>query len=89
MHTVYLIQNSSSKEIYIGQTNNLTQRLQQHNRGANYSTHRKKDGEGILVYVEAYRVKEDATNREAKLKQRGSAKYCLFKRIVQSFQAQR
>ena len=90
MHVVYLIQNSSSHEVYIGQTNNLARRLQQHNSGSNYSTHRKKDGEWVLIYAEAYRAKEDATNREAKLKQRGSAKYSLSKRLTRSLlQAQR
>jgi len=91
MHVVYIIQNSSTSDLYVGQTNNFTRRLQQHNQGSNYSTHRKDgDGNWILVCAEAYRAKEDAMKREAKLKQRGSAKHGVLKRLHNSLlQAQR
>ena len=85
MHVVYVIQNSSTDDIYIGQTNDLKRRLKKHNSGSNISTHRKnKDGKWILIYAEAYRSKEDATEREAKLKKRGSAKHWLKKRLKKS-----
>jgi len=91
MHVVYVIQNSSSLDVYVGQTNNLERRLKQHNNGLSKSTHRKaSDGRWILVYAEAYRDKEDATEREVKLKQRGSAKHWLKRRLKRSlFRAKR
>lgn len=83
MFVVYLIQHSETKDLYVGVTNNLTRRLKQHNQGNNVSTYRKS-GVWILVYAEAYRSRKDAMLREAKLKQRGSAKQKLYTRIKNS-----
>jgi putative endonuclease len=83
MWTVYIIQHSTSKTIYIGVTSNLIQRIKQHNSNKNYST-RRKTGSWILVCAEAYRNKEDAFQREARLKQRGRAKQELLKRASRS-----
>ena len=86
MHVVYVIQNSNTFEIYVGQTNDLKRRVKEHNTGFNRSTHRKNhDGKWILVYAEAYRNRDDAKEREAKLKQRGSAKHWLKNRLRRSF----
>ena len=85
MYIVYVIQNSTSKEVYIGKTNNLKRRLKQHNsnvRDKRFTN--RKAGEWITIYAEAYRNKDDASRREIKLKQRGSAKYGLMKRIQKS-----
>ena len=84
MHTVYLIQNIVTKDIYVGVTSNLKKRLHLHNLGRNHSTHRKSDGDWIWINAEAYRSKEDAYERESKLKQRGTAKQGLRKRIKRS-----
>ena len=62
MHIVYIIQNSVSKEIYYGVTENLKQRLTQHNRSAQKATTRK-NGSWELVYAEAYKSKDDAILR--------------------------
>ena len=83
MYSVYVIQHTDSKQVYIGRTNNLRLRLQQHNASRTKSTHRTT-GEWVLVYAEAYRVKEDAVVREARLKQHGRAKQELLKRIESS-----
>ncbi len=85
MYIVYVIQNSISKEVYIGKTNDLKRRLKQHNsnvRDKRFTN--RKNGEWITVYAEAYRNEEEASNRETKLKQRGSAKHGLMKRIQKS-----
>ena len=77
---MYLIQNDETYEIYIGNTNNLKQRLSTHNSsGRKYTT--RKSGVWRYVYVEAYRSKADALDRERKLKAHGTVKYALLKRI--------
>ncbi len=84
MQIVYIIQNDSSKEVYIGVTSNLKNRLKNHNSGGNKST-KRKGGKWTLVYAEAFRNKEDAIARESKLKHHGSAKRALYNRIKNSF----
>lgn len=83
MFSVYVIQHTATKDIYIGQTNDLRRRLSEHNRSHTKSTHRL-EGEWILIYAEAYRLKEDAIKRELRLKQHGRAKQELLKRVVKS-----
>ena len=84
MYVVYVIQNEKTKEVYIGVTSNLKQRLEQHNSHSKGFTKRKSKSKWILVYAEAFRDKNDAFCREFKLKQRGSARYGLMKRISRS-----
>ena len=83
MQIVYIIQQDISGRLYIGTTTNLEQRLQAHNSNMNKSTNRKV-GTWILVYAEAYRSRADAIMREKMLKQHGSSKKELLKRIKQS-----
>ena len=73
----------SSGGIYVGLTENLLRRVQEHNRAGKKFTTRKA-GVWILVYAEAYRAKEDAVEREQRLKQHGSTKQKLFKRLAKS-----
>ena len=84
MKTIYLIQHTITKEIYIGVTNNLKRRIVEHNNGKQSAT-RRKSGKWIIVYAEIYRSKTDAEERERKLKHHGSAKHALKKRIQRSF----
>ena len=83
MYSLYLLKHSITKELYIGKTNNLKRRLEEHNSGGQVSTHRK-NGEWKIVYVEIYKSKSDADTRELKLKQHGSSKHELYKRIKSS-----
>lgn len=80
MHAVYVIQNNVSKAVYIGYTKNLKARLAQHNAHKNVSTSRKH-GTWEYAYVELYRSEQDARSREHKLKNHGSGKHELLKRI--------
>jgi len=83
MHYLYLIQNDETYEIYIGNTEDLKQRLSTHNSdGRKFTT--RKNGRWCYVYVEAYRSKADAVQREKRLKAHGTVKYALLKRIKQS-----
>lgn len=83
MYIVYVIQHNLDKSIYIGRTNNLRQRLLQHNANKNNSTVRQA-GEWVLIYAEAYRDKKDAIIRELRLKKHGSGKHELYKRLNNS-----
>jgi len=83
MYVVYLIQNSDDKSIYIGKTNNLIKRLEQHNTNKNNSTKRIQ-GKWILIYAEVYKDKKDADIREKRLKAHGSGKHELYKRLGNS-----
>lgn len=80
MYIVYVIEHSVTHQIYIGYTNDLKRRIVEHNSRSTKSTARK-EGEWIVIYAEAYRNKQDAHDRESKLKSHGSAKHSLSKRI--------
>ena len=83
-HYVYLIQHTSTKESYLGRTNDLTKRLLEHNAKGKKATTRNDDGEWVYIYAEAFRSKQDAINRELQLKNHGAGKRELFKRLENS-----
>jgi len=66
MHHVYVIKSIVDKKLYIGSTNNVKRRLQEHNDGFSQSTKHRRPF--ILVYCESYLSKKDALAREKKLK---------------------
>ena len=74
------------KEPILGYTSDLRRRLREHNKGYNKST---KGNSWKLVYYEAFLSEEDARDREKKLKQRGSTKYKLLKRLSNSLKQDR
>lgn len=76
---VYLLRSKKNGRIYIGCTSNLKKRLKEHKEGKNYYTRRMLSVE--LMYVEAYRCKKDAFEREKKLKKHGSALRSLKLRL--------
>ena len=75
MYYVYVLKKNQSSFIYIGYTNNLDRRLEEHKQG-------KKDY--TLSYYEAYTSEKDARQREKKLKSYGSSLGHLRKRIKNS-----
>ena len=83
MHIVYFIQNDVTLENYFGVTIDLKKRIKTHNSGGKKFTTRK-NGIWVLIYAEAYRSKQDAYERERKLKVHGSGKLELIKRLKQS-----
>lgn len=84
MYIVYIIQNTKTLNIYIGVTKDLKKRLIRHNTKQVSST-KSNVGTWICVYAEAYRSREDAYTRESKLKDHGSAKQGLTRRISNCF----
>ncbi len=82
MWYVYCIENRSHNYLYIGSTNNLSRRLQQHNEGKSLSTKPYRPFE-LTAYV-AVSTRRKARNLERYLKT-GSGKTILKKRILQDW----
>ena len=82
MFYVYLIQSIPTKEIYVGYTSDIEQRILSHNNSANFATKHGVPWE--LLYVEGYRSERDARIREKKLKHHGNSKRFVKQRIKHS-----
>ena len=83
MYYVYILQSQKDKSYYTGFSEDLKQRIKTHNSsGKKFTT--RKNGIWILIYAEAYQSKQDAYNREQKLKVHGSGKIELIKRLKNS-----
>ncbi|MCK5059582.1 MAG: GIY-YIG nuclease family protein [Candidatus Pacebacteria bacterium] len=66
MFYVYVLRSEKNRELYIGYTSNLKNRLQEHNQGLNLST--KRYVPWRLIYYEASIEEKDAVRREKYLK---------------------
>ena len=82
MFYVYLLQSVKDKELYIGSTNDLRKRVEEHNKGLVKST--RKRAPFKLIYYESYKAEEDAREREKQLKLRGQARAHLLSRLKSS-----
>ncbi len=70
---VYVIKNTVTLRIYIGQTNDIKARLERHNKlklnkQTSYTSKNKGQGEWILVYCEKFVTRGEAMKREKELK---------------------
>lgn len=81
MHFVYILE-CSDKSLYVGCTNNIDRRLNQHNNsklGAHYTKIRRPV---VLKYKENFKTLKEARKREAELKGwRREKKFDLIKGI--------
>lgn len=66
MWYTYIIKSELNNKYYIGCTNNIKRRLQEHNNGYNYSTKNYKPW--CLVYFEKFNNQKEAYEREKKIK---------------------
>ena len=78
-YCVYVLQSKKDKGIYIGYTNDLERRVEEHNKGLCLST-RERLPFRVAAY-EAYASEVDARTRERRLKQFKNAYKELLKRI--------
>ena len=62
----YILISLADRKFYIGYTENVHKRLDQHNNGENQSTKSRLPFE--LLYFEAHRSKQDALRRESYFK---------------------
>ena len=74
MTYVYLLQSPKTKQIYIGFTEDLKRRFNEHQQLQKHKGWR-------LIYYEAYLRREDAVEREQMLKHYGNAKQSLLQRL--------
>ena len=67
MYYVYILQSIKTKKLYVGQTDNLARRLEEHNtgRGGKYT---QQNGPWKLLYSEQHSDRTSAVNRELYLK---------------------
>ncbi|MEX0594618.1 MAG: GIY-YIG nuclease family protein [Patescibacteria group bacterium] len=82
MYWVYVLRSEKRKELYIGYTSNLQNRIAEHQRGESTSTKRYLPWE--LVYVEGYSSRNDALTREKNLKYFAKAYIQLKRRLKNS-----
>lgn len=69
MYYVYAIYNRKHDKFYIGETNNLRQRLEMHNDHRFPTSYTARfDGFWELVYSEEYSIRQEARKREKQLK---------------------
>ena len=66
MYKVYVLYSSKYDQIYIGQTDDLEDRLERHNTGKSRYTKRYIPWE--LIYFEEYETRSEAMKREKELK---------------------
>ena len=82
MFYVYILKNKLDGKLYVGSTNDLRRRFEEHNKGQVRSTKSRTPFE--LRYYEAYFSEEDARHREHSLKKDGNALAQLKRRITKS-----
>ncbi len=69
MYLVYAIYNAKNNKTYIGQTENIEERLKQHNEKAFKNSYTSKfDGKWVLIYKERVENRSHALIREKQLK---------------------
>ena len=78
MYYIYILQDDN-KNLYVGYSSNLRNRLKSHIMGTTVTT--AKFINPKLIYYEAYETEEKAREREKKLKQYGSSYTGLLKRL--------
>ena len=82
MFYVYLLKSKKDGKTYIGYTNDLRRRLNEHNNLESKSTKSRAPFE--LIYYESYKSESDAKYREANLKHFAQAFSQLKRRIKNS-----
>lgn len=66
MFYTYILQSKPSGKYYIGQTNNLTQRVLRHNNHPD--TYTKEKGPWRIVHTETFDTRAEAMRREKQIK---------------------
>ena len=82
MYYVYILKSKKDSSLYIGYTNNIDRRLEEHNNGK--VSYAKTLRPWAVIYYESYISLEDAQTREKSLKYFGKAYGQLKLRIKNS-----
>ncbi len=87
MFYVYALYNDKHAKIYIGQTDDLVQRIKLHNSKEFKKSYTARfDGDWVLVYKEQVKTRSDALIREKQLKSYRGREF--IKNLIQSPVAQ-
>ncbi len=73
MYVVYILYSKAIDQYYVGQTQNLDERLLQHISFRSKST--KKANDWVLVHKEVFESRSEAMHREKEIKSKKSRKY--------------
>lgn len=76
MFFVYILQNDIDGSFYVGQTQDIRDRLKRHNE--NRSLYTKDKGAWNLVYLEEFGSRSEAARREKEIKKKKSKKYIEY-----------
>ena len=71
--SVYIIYSAKLDKYYVGYTENISIRLEQHNKGE--STFTSKANDWLLKYAEGFNTRESAHSRELEIKRKKNRKY--------------
>ena len=83
MYYVYILQSLKDKRLYVGYSNDLKKRIEEHNKGKVKSTSTRRPLK--LICYEAYLTKKEAMHREKYLKGsdgRKNMKIRLFNSLI-------
>ena len=75
MYFTYVLQSITSNTIYVGQTNNLQDRIQRHNNSRNIYT--KNKGPWKLIFSREFKSRTEALKLEKRLKSFKNKDYLL------------
>lgn len=78
---LYMLKSEKDGKLYIGCTNDLKKRIQEHNRGESFATKGRKPFS--LIYYEAYLNRKDAEKREKFFKTGWGRQY--FKKTLKNY----
>jgi len=81
MYYVYVLKSLKDNQLYVGFTDNLKRRLEEHNKGKNLSTKSRRPFK--LIYFEALPTLEEAVERE-KFYKSGRGHEVLYKILFKS-----
>ncbi|PIP23323.1 MAG: excinuclease ABC subunit C [Candidatus Nealsonbacteria bacterium CG23_combo_of_CG06-09_8_20_14_all_38_19] len=73
MFCLYILYSNKEKQLYVGQTSNLEERLREHLSGKNFSTKSKLPLS--LIHTEFYKTRSEAMKREKFLKSLYGSKF--------------
>ncbi len=82
MFYLYILRSLKDNKLYIGTTNNIEIRLEQHNAGLSKSTKYRRPFK--LIYIEEYKSRSDAMKREWYFKNTTEGNKLMRKLIIKS-----
>ncbi len=83
MYFVYILQSNRDETYYIGQTENLKKRLEQHNLGISKYTKTKRPWK--IVYIEEFKTRKNALSRERFLKKQRNRQF--YEKLIKNYES--